>query len=95
MNDITTTDFAKFGPRERHMAIELLEASVKQGFPEEFIEEEITIMLNFNSGYVFFANIKCQVAMLNGDNLEIFYSCPGCGNEGFAEEMKECFDNHF
>ena len=25
--------------------------------------------------------------MMNGDQLEMFYSCPECGNEGFAEDI--------
>ena len=47
-NEITTTDFSRFGYREREMAAELLNASIKQGFPEDFDDDETTIM--FNSG---------------------------------------------
>ena len=36
MNEITTTDFSKFGSREREMSEELLKASRIQGFPENF-----------------------------------------------------------
>ena len=35
MNEIVTTDFSKFGYREREMAEELLKASREQGFPED------------------------------------------------------------
>jgi len=97
MYESTTTDLAKFGYRERKMARELLQASEDQGFPEDFNDDEVTIMMNFNSGNVFFTNSDCQVAMMNGDKLESFYSCPNCGNEGFADEVltksgkcKEC-----
>jgi DNA-directed RNA polymerase subunit RPC12/RpoP len=97
MNESTTTDFSKFGSRERKLARELLQASEDQGFPEDFNDDEVTIMMNRNSGCVFFTNADYQVAMMNGDNLETFYNCGNCGNEGFAEEVltksgkcKEC-----
>jgi hypothetical protein len=83
----TTTNFADFGYREREMAEELLKASRVQGFPEDFYVDEVTIMMNMNSGNVFFTNSDFQVAMMNGDDLESFYSCPICGHEGFADEM--------
>ena len=89
MNEIVTTDFAKFGSRERVMAETLLKVSRLSGFPEKFEQNEITIMMNMNSGYVFFTNSESQVCMMNGDNLEIFYSCNECGHEGFKDEMKE------
>jgi len=96
MNELTT-DFSKFGTRERKLARELLQASEEQGFPEDFNDDEVTIMMNYSSGNVFFTNEDCQVAMMNGDKLESFYSCSNCGNEGFAEEIltktgkcKEC-----
>ena len=87
---ITTTNFADFGFRERKMAEDLLRASREHGFPEDFELNEVTIMMNSNSGNVFFTNSEYQVAMMNGDDLESFYSCPICGYEGFADE----FDNH-
>jgi hypothetical protein len=93
MNDITTTDFSKFGYREREMAEELLKASREQGFPEDFYDDETTIMFNSHSGNVFFTNSDYQVAMMNGDKLESFYSCPICGHEGFADEMEHNEDN--
>lgn len=89
MNEITTTDFSKFGFREREMAEELLVASRKQGFPDQFYDSGTTIMFNTYSGNVFFTNDVFQVCMMNGDDLEMFYSCPDCGEEGFAEELFE------
>lgn len=86
MNDITTTDFAQFGNREREMAEELLRAWRVQGLPEDFENDEVTIMMNTQSGNVFLTNSEYQVAMMNGDKLESFYSCPECGNEGFNNE---------
>jgi len=87
MQEITTTDLSKFGHREKQMAEELLKAEREQGLPEEFNDDEVTIMLNTNSGNVFFTNSDLQVAMMNGDKLEKFYSCGECGNEGFADEV--------
>lgn len=84
--DTTTTDFARFGSRERRMARELLQAWEEQGLPEDFYFEEVTIMMNMYSGNVFLTNSEFQVAMLNGDKLESFYNCPNCGNEGFNDE---------
>jgi len=83
----TTTDLSQFGWRERRMAAELLTASCDKGFPEDFNDDEVVIMMNSNSGNVFLTNSDYQVAMMNGDKLESFYSCPECGHEGFAEDM--------
>ena len=85
---MTTTDLTKFGSRERRMAEELLRAWRKQGLPEDFYEEEVTITMNQNSGNVFLTNADYDVAMMNGDNLESFYTCPSCGHEGFLEDME-------
>jgi hypothetical protein len=81
------TDLAQFGYRERKMAAELLTASVEQGFPEGFMDEGVTIAMNMNSGYVFLTNEDFDVAMMNGDKLETWHSCPYCGHEGFKEDM--------
>ena len=89
MQEITTTDFSKFGHREKAMAEELLKASREQGFPDDFYDNNTVIMMNMNSGYVFFTNDDCQVCMMNGDKLESFYSCPACGNEGFREDFED------
>ena len=92
----TTTDLSKFGHREIKMASELLNAWIDKGLPDDFESDGVTVMMNFNSGSVFLTNSEYQVAMMNGDNLESFYSCPICGHEGFKEDMphneddKEC-----
>ena len=85
---MTTTDLAKFGSRERKMAEELLRAWRKQGLPEDFYEEGVTITMNQNSGNIFLTNADYDVAMMNDDNLESFYNCPYCGHEGFLEDME-------
>jgi uncharacterized protein YqgQ len=85
--EITTTDLSKFGHREREMAEELLRAWREQGLPKDFYDDEVTVMMNTFSGNVFLTNADYQVAMMNDDKLESFYSCPICGHEGFLNEM--------
>lgn len=93
MNETITTDLSKFGNREKAMAADLLNAMTKKGLPEDFNDDEVTVMMNMNSGNVFLTNSDYQVAMMNGDTLESFYSCPQCGCEGFAEDLKTDFKN--
>jgi hypothetical protein len=76
------------------MAEELLKAWRTRGLPDDFEDDAVTVSMNVNSGYVFLTNSEFQVAMMNGDldengKLESFYSCPECGNEGFAEDLKD------
>jgi hypothetical protein len=87
-NPITTTDLAEFGSRERYELVKLLEAWDKQGLPEDFEDDEVTPMMNKMSGNVFLTNSDYQVAMMNGDKLESWYTCCNCGHEGFAEDCQ-------
>lgn len=89
MAEITTTDFSKFGVRERKMAEELLKAWREQGLPDDFYNEEVTVMMNLYSGNVFLTNSDFQVAMMNGDNLESFYTDFETGEEGFKEDLSD------
>lgn len=91
--ETTTTDLTKFGWREKKMAGELLTAMSEQGLPDDFNDDEVTVMMNMNSGNVFLTNSDYQVAMMNGDKLESFYSCPQCGHEGFLEDMEHGEDD--
>lgn len=94
MESITTTDLSKFGYRERTIAERLLRAWREQGLPKPFYDGGgVTIMMNTYSGSVFLTNRDFQVAMMNGDKLELFYSCPICGHEGFLEEMGHEYNN--
>lgn len=85
----TTTNLAEFGNREKKMAADLLNAMQKQGLPADFYDSEVTIMMNKNSGNVFLTNSECQVAMMNGDKLESFYSTPYEGREGFYDDLMQ------
>lgn len=86
--NITTTNLADFGTREFNLLIDILQAWRNQGLPHDFHDHEVVPMLNTNSGHVFLTNEDYQVAMINGNKLEIWYSCPNCGNEGFIENCK-------
>lgn len=91
----TTTDLSKFISADRDDLIQILQAWNRYGLPTDFEEDEVIPMMNINSGNVFLTNMQGQVAMLNGDKLESFYSCTQCGYEGFLEDMehsneKEC-----
>jgi hypothetical protein len=84
---MTTTDLTNFGYRERAMAEKLLKAWREDGLPEDFYKDEVVIMMNTHSGNVFLTNSDYEVAMMNGDMLESFYTCPQCGHEDFLEDM--------
>lgn len=85
--EIVTSNLSDFGTRERGLLIDLLQAWESHGLPYDFCYEEVVPMMNRNSGHVFLTNNEFQVAMMNGDKLESFYSCPNCGEEGFADEV--------
>ena len=87
METTITTDLSKFGSRERDLLIELLTAWQEHGLPDDFDDDEVVPTFNMNSGYVFLTNANYEVAMMNGDTLESWYSCPQCGHEGFKEDM--------
>jgi len=82
-----TTNLADFGTMEIEMTEELLKAKRTQGFPKDFCNDEVTIMMDKGSGNVCFTNSDLQVAMMNGDTLEMFYTCPQCGHKDFLEDM--------
>lgn len=83
-----TTDSSKFGYREWEILRDILNAMLEHGLPADFEREGMIPMFNKNSGNVFLTNDDCQVAMMNGENLESFYSCPECGYEGFMTDME-------
>lgn len=83
----TTTDLSEFGFRELKMAAELLSAYCES--PPDFLSNDVCVMFNSYSGYVFLTDEDFKVAMMNGEKLEQFHTCPECGGEGFAEEMPD------
>lgn len=86
--DIVTQDLSRFGYRELDMAADLLKKFANGRAPDDFDAEGLTLNFNLNSGCVFLSNENYEVAMMNGDKLESFYTCGECGHEGFKEEMK-------
>lgn len=86
MNDTVTSDLSKFGFRELKMAAELLTAYCANSKDVE-LGDGVHVCMNSNSGFVFLSDEDFNVAMMNGDKLEMFHSCPECGREGFAEEI--------
>lgn len=89
MKPITINDFSKFGYRERKLAEQLLHAWNEQGLPEDFYEDEVSIIMNTLSGKVFLTNAEFQVAMMNGDKLESFYTDFETGEEGFKSDLSK------
>ena len=83
----TTTDLSDFGFRELIMAAALLTAYCES--PPDFLSDGVHLMMNMHSGCVFLTDEDFSVAMMNGDRLEQWHSCPECGAEGFAEDMPE------
>ena len=83
MQNAYTEDLADFGHRERHMAAALLAA----GLPTGFYDDGVKLAMNRNSGYVFLVNSDFQVAMMNGNTIEQFYTTPYSGLEGFIGDL--------
>jgi hypothetical protein len=88
-NHIYTEDLARYGYRERVELEKILHAWNEHGLPSEFYDNEVRPAFNMNSGYVFLVNSDYQVAMLNGDRLEIWHTTPYNGHEGFIEDLIE------
>ena len=93
MRNTTTTDLGDFGYREMEIAKDLLNAVLEEGLPETFNNEGLTTMFNTTSGYVFLTNDDFQVAMLKDGKLEMYYTCPECGEEGFREDLEDSPNN--
>lgn len=79
--------------RERNEFRKILNAWGANGLPENFSEDNVRPAFNRNSGNVFLVNDDCQVAMLNGEKLEEFYSTPHEGHEGFLSDLTDIDSN--
>jgi len=92
MNNTTTTNIAEFGSSEILEASEILKAYAKGQYQHPYFYGEPQLMMNKNSGFVFLVDDGgegCNVLMLNGDDLEGFYSSPYEGLEGFYSDLLE------
>ena len=94
IDQIITNNLADFGSRELKMAAELLTAYHEKN-DTELLGDKIQIYMNRNSGCVFLSDEDCNVAMINSDTgqLEDWLTCPECGEEGFAADIKENVGN--
>ena len=90
-NSVVTADLSQWGNRELHLAVDLLNAYMKQG--ADFLDDGITLNFNTNSGCVFLCDEDFRVGMMNRDKLEEWFTCPVCGWEGFAEDMEHGEDD--
>lgn len=88
MYDVTTTDLKDFGFNEIKELRDILDAWVEGGLPDDFTGDQVHPMFNRNSGNVFLTNSDCDVCMVADGVLCSWYSCPECGHEGFAEDMR-------
>ena len=85
---MTTTNLAEFGYRELAIAGEILTAYAdRKEICPYFTGDGVQLMMNKNSGNVFLTDEDCNVLMMNGDNLEGFYSTPYEGHEGFLDDL--------
>lgn len=78
-----------FGYREMAIAGEILSQIGNRGLPEGFDPDGLAIELNPLSGDVYLINSSYQIAMMNGDSLEMYYILPHSGEEGFRDELEE------
>lgn len=69
------------------MAAELLNAYCAS--PPDFLGSGVHLMMNNYSGCVFLTDEDFNLAMMNGNALEQFHSCPECGAEGLEEDMPD------
>tara|TARA_E500000318_G_scaffold111024_1_gene128154 strand:- start:4533 stop:4874 length:342 start_codon:yes stop_codon:yes gene_type:complete len=90
-----TEDLGDFGYRELKELRDLLDQYIENGLPDDFDSDGLKPAFNMNSGNVFFTNDEYQVAMINPNTgkLESFYTLPYNGDEGFADDLKEMYDD--
>lgn len=87
MNE-NTRDLSEFGFIERQEAGRLLLALGTHHDKTKELNDGIYLEFNPNSGFVFLGDDDGNTAMMNGHDLETWYSCPECNNEGFADDYE-------
>lgn len=93
MNNVVTSDFSEFGQVELEEAGRLL-VNIKKidAWPP------VEVMFNKMSGFVFITDADYRVWMMNGGEIEEFFTCPECGCEGFVsddwcyEDSEDCYE---
>lgn len=76
---------------ERKEVLAIMQAWDKNGLPDNFYDEGVKFAFNKNSGYVFLVNDEYQVLMMNDGKLELYYTSPYEGYEGFINDL---FDDY-
>lgn len=89
MNNVYTENLADIMAchTERLEVQEIITAWNEKGLPTDFYDEGVKFAFNKNSGCVFLVNDDYQCCMMNGDKLDIWYSSPYSGHEGFIDEL--------
>ena len=70
------------------MAGDLLKALKGEYDKTEYLGDGVRVEFNPMSANVFLIDEDYNVAMMNGDDLEDWFTCPYCGHEGFKEDME-------
>lgn len=73
--------------RETEIVQKLRLAQKQQGFPRDFCDIQVTLVVNISLNTAFFTNSKYQVVMLNGAKLESWYYLPSTKTHGFARDL--------
>jgi hypothetical protein len=84
---MNTQDLSKLGYREIDQLADLLKAYANN--PNDCgLNDGVKWEYNPHSDCIFLTDEDCNVAMINPENgeLEKFYKCPNCGNEGFKSD---------
>ena len=84
-----TQNLADFGQVEREEASILLRTLGNvNDETKHFGNSGVAVEFNPMSGNVFLVDEDYNVAMMNGHQLEDFYSCPNCGGEGLQTDFR-------
>ena len=85
-----TQNLADFGNVERDEAALLLTTLGSSKDDTRFFGYGgVAVEFNPISGYVFLVDEDCNVAMMNGDRLEDFLTCPNCNGVGVTSDFRE------
>jgi len=76
-------DFSAFGYREIDELITLLNAWKSS----DIVINPLKVGFNTHSGCVFLFDDDYNTYMMNGNDLEQWYNCSYCGNEGFIDDI--------
>lgn len=94
-NSAVTTDLSDFMYRELNELRDILNAMLDNGLPEDFDSDGVVPALDRRSDDVFLTNKEYQVCMLNHNTgiLELWYSTPYSGYEGFLDDLVEQYQD--